>query len=241
MKLLLLSNPRAITMEHLEFETKLHLRNLKEALERAYRGTTTVGIAFKDHVVLASDKKATAGIYIAHKNVKKIVKVDEKIAMTIAGLVADAQALADYIRAEAQYYQILNGRPMSLRGMASLLGLILNEYKYFPFIVQLILGGYDYYEGPKIFVIEPYGDVTEENIAATGSGSPVAIGIIETEYRPDLSIEESVKLAVKAIASAIARDVFTGGVGVDAVTVGKDFYQEYTFTVEEIKKLLGRT
>jgi len=240
-KLLLLSNPRAITMEHLEFETKLHLRNLKEALERAYRGTTTVGIAFKDHVVLASDKKATAGIYIAHKNVKKIVKVDEKIAMTIAGLVADAQALADYIRAEAQYYQILNGRPMSLRGMASLLGLILNEYKYFPFIVQLILGGYDYYEGPKIFVIEPYGDVTEENIAATGSGSPVAIGIIETEYRPDLSIEESVKLAVKAIASAIARDVFTGGVGVDAVTVGKDFYQEYTFTVEEIKKLLGRT
>jgi proteasome endopeptidase complex, beta component (EC 3.4.25.1). Threonine peptidase. MEROPS family T01A len=237
----LLSNPRAITMEHLEFETKLHLRNLKEALERAYRGTTTVGIAFKDHVVLASDKKATAGIYIAHKNVKKIVKVDEKIAMTIAGLVADAQALADYIRAEAQYYQILNGRPMSLRGMASLLGLILNEYKYFPFIVQLILGGYDYYEGPKIFVIEPYGDVTEENIAATGSGSPVAIGIIETEYRPDLSIEESVKLAVKAIASAIARDVFTGGIGVDAVTVGKDFYQEYTFTVEEIKKLLGRT
>uniref|UniRef100_A0A7J3YUS2 Proteasome subunit beta n=1 Tax=Ignisphaera aggregans TaxID=334771 RepID=A0A7J3YUS2_9CREN len=228
-------------MEHLEFETKLHLRNLKEALERAYRGTTTVGIAFKDHVVLASDKKATAGIYIAHKNVKKIVKVDEKIAMTIAGLVADAQALADYIRAEAQYYQILNGRPMSLRGMASLLGLILNEYKYFPFIVQLILGGYDYYEGPKIFVIEPYGDVTEENIAATGSGSPVAIGIIETEYRPDLSIEESVKLAVKAIASAIARDVFTGGIGVDAVTVGKDFYQEYTFTVEEIKKLLGRT
>jgi len=228
-------------MEHLEFETKLHLRNLKEVLERAYRGTTTVGIAFKDHVVLASDKKATAGIYIAHKNVKKIVKVDEKIAMTIAGLVADAQALADYIRAEAQYYQILNGRPMSLRGMASLLGLILNEYKYFPFIVQLILGGYDYYEGPKIFVIEPYGDVTEENIAATGSGSPVAIGIIETEYRPDLSIEESVKLAVKAIASAIARDVFTGGIGVDAVTVGKDFYQEYTFTVEEIKKLLGRT
>lgn len=226
-------------MEHLEFETKLHLRNLKEALERAYRGTTTVGIAFKDHVVLASDKKATAGIYIAHKNVKKIVKVDEKIAMTIAGLVADAQALADYIRAEAQYYQILNGRPMSLRGMASLLGLILNEYKYFPFIVQLILGGYDYYEGPKIFVIEPYGDVTEENIAATGSGSPVAIGIIETEYRPDLSIEESVKLAVKAIASAIARDVFTGGIGVDAVTVGKDFYQEYTFTVEEIKNFLA--
>jgi len=228
-------------MEHLEFETKLHLRNLKEVLERAYRGTTTVGIAFKDHVVLASDKKATAGIYIAHKNVKKIIKVDEKIAMTIAGLVADAQALADYIRAEAQYYQILNGRPMSLRGMASLLGLILNEYKYFPFIVQLILGGYDYYEGPKIFVIEPYGDVTEESIAATGSGSPVAIGIIETEYRPDLSIEESVKLAVKAIASAIARDVFTGGIGVDAVAVGKDFYQEYTFTVEEIKKLLGRT
>ncbi|MCC6056914.1 MAG: archaeal proteasome endopeptidase complex subunit beta [Desulfurococcaceae archaeon] len=220
-------------MKYLEFETKI--------LEKAYRGTTTIGIVFKDYVVLASDKKATSGIYIAHKNVKKIVKVNERIAMTIAGLVADAQALADFIRAEAHYYQILNGRPMSLRGMASLLGLVLNEYKYFPFIVQLILGGYDHYEGPKIFVIEPYGDVTEENIAATGSGSPTAIGIIEAEYKPDLSIEDSIKLAVKAIASAIARDIFTGGIGVDVVTIGKDFYREYTFTVEEIKKFLSRT
>jgi|UniRef100_A0A7J2U3H6 proteasome beta subunit len=228
-------------MEYLEFEAKPYSRNLREMLENVYRGTTTVGIAFRSHVVLASDKKATAGIYVAHKNVRKIVRIDERAGMTIAGLVADAQTLADYIRAEARYYQILNGRPMPLRGMASLLGLVLNEYKYFPFIVQLILGGYDYYEGPKVFAIEPYGDVTEENIAATGSGSPTAIGIVEAEYRPDLGVEESVKLAVKAITSAIARDVFTGGIGVDAVVIEKDFYREYTFTVEEIKKLLGRT
>ncbi|MEM0027710.1 MAG: archaeal proteasome endopeptidase complex subunit beta [Ignisphaera sp.] len=214
---------------------------LEEIIEKVYKGTTTVGIAFKDCVVLASDKKATAGIYVAHKNVRKIVRINDRVAMTVAGLVADAQALADYIRAEATYYQILNNRPMPLKSMASLLGLILNEYKYFPFIVQLILGGYDYYEGPKIFGIEPYGDVTEERFTATGSGSPTAIGIIEAEYNPDMNLEDSIKLAVKAVATAIARDVFTGGIGIDVVVIGRDFYKENTYTVDDIRKLLGRS
>ncbi|MDK6027823.1 archaeal proteasome endopeptidase complex subunit beta [Ignisphaera sp. 4213-co] len=213
---------------------------LKEVIEKVYKGTTTIGIAFNSHVVLASDKKATSGIYVAHKNVKKIVKISDRVAMTVAGLVADAQTLADYIRAQAAYYHILNNRPMPLKSMASLLGLILNEYKYFPFIVQLILGGYDYYEGPKIFAIEPFGDVTEERFTATGSGSPTAIGIIEAEYRPDLDVDKSIVLAVKAVATAIARDVFTGGVGVDVAVIGKDFYREYTYTVDDIKKILGR-
>ncbi|MEM4787201.1 MAG: hypothetical protein QXV28_04415, partial [Ignisphaera sp.] len=132
------------------------LDRIAKALEKAYRGTTTVGMALKEHVVLAADKKATAGIYVAHKNVRKIIKITDRFALTIAGLVADAQSLADYIRAEAQYYQLINGRPMGLRSIAYLLSLVLNEYKYFPFIVQLILGGYDYYEGAKLFAIEPY-------------------------------------------------------------------------------------
>ncbi|MCI4436497.1 MAG: archaeal proteasome endopeptidase complex subunit beta [Ignisphaera sp.] len=227
-------------MEVLDPILRKDSERVKELIDKALKGTTTVGMVFRDHVVLAADKKATAGIYVAHKTVKKIIKIDDRAAITIAGLVADAQALADYIRAEAWYYQLLNGRPMPLRSMASVLGLILNESKYFPFIVQLILGGYDYYEGPKLFNIEPYGDVTEEKITATGSGSPTAIGVIEVDYRPDLGVEESVKLAVKAVASAIARDVFSGGIGIDVVVIGKDLYREYTFTVDEIKKILGR-
>ncbi|MCS7111641.1 MAG: archaeal proteasome endopeptidase complex subunit beta [Ignisphaera sp.] len=216
------------------------LDRVAKALEKAYRGTTTIGLALKEHVVLAADKKATSGIYVAHRNVRKIIKITDRFALTIAGLVADAQSLADYIRAEAHYYQLVNGRPMGLRSIAYLLSLILNEYKYFPFIVQLILGGYDYYEGAKIFAIEPYGDVTEERYAATGSGSPIAIGIIESEYEPGMSVSDAVKLAVKAVAAASVRDAFSGGIGVDVVVVGKDTFNEYTLQGEEVKKILGR-
>lgn len=213
---------------------------IEKALEKAYKGTTTIGIALKEHIILAADKKATAGVYVAHKSVKKIIRITDRFALTIAGLVADAQSLADYIRAEAQYYQLINGRPMGLRSIAYLLSLILNEYKYFPFIVQLILGGYDYYEGAKLFAIEPYGDVTEEKYTATGSGSPIAIGVIESEYNPDISIDDAVKLAVKAIAAASSRDIFSGGIGIDVTVIGRDLYREYTFQGDEIKKLLGR-
>ncbi|MEM0152944.1 MAG: archaeal proteasome endopeptidase complex subunit beta [Ignisphaera sp.] len=216
------------------------LDRIAKALEKAYRGTTTVGMALKEHVVLAADKKATAGIYVAHKNVRKIIKITDRFALTIAGLVADAQSLADYIRAEAQYYQLINGRPMGLRSIAYLLSLVLNEYKYFPFIVQLILGGYDYYEGAKLFAIEPYGDVTEEKYAATGSGSPIAMGIIESEYDPEMSIDGAVKLAVKAVAAASVRDVFSGGTGVDVIVIGRNTFNEYTFQGDEVKKILGR-
>ncbi|MEM2512239.1 MAG: proteasome subunit beta, partial [Ignisphaera sp.] len=199
-----------------------------------------VGIKLNDYVVFAADKKATSGIYVAHKNVKKIAKINDRCAITIAGLVADAQALADYIRIQANYYEILNKRPMSIRSMASLLSLVLNEYKYFPFIVQLLIGGYDVYEGPKLFAIELYGDVTEEKYAATGSGSPLAISIIESYYSEDMDVDSALKLAIEAVAAATSRDVFSGGVGVDVAIIGKDIHKEYTFRGEEIKKILGR-
>ncbi|MEM2201629.1 MAG: archaeal proteasome endopeptidase complex subunit beta [Ignisphaera sp.] len=216
------------------------MRRIKEKLDKALKGTTTVGIKLNDYVVFAADKKATSGIYVAHKNVKKIAKINDRCAITIAGLVADAQALADYIRIQANYYEILNKRPMSIRSMASLLSLVLNEYKYFPFIVQLLIGGYDVYEGPKLFAIELYGDVTEEKYAATGSGSPLAISIIESYYSEDMDVDSALKLAIEAVAAATSRDVFSGGVGVDVAIIGKDIHKEYTFRGEEIKKILGR-
>ncbi|MEM1645284.1 MAG: archaeal proteasome endopeptidase complex subunit beta [Ignisphaera sp.] len=230
-------NPREYGIESMD---EVIMRSIKEKLDRALKGTTTVGIKLNDYVVFAADKKATSGIYVAHKNVKKIAKINNRCAITIAGLVADAQTLADYIRIQANYYEIISKRPMSIRSMASLLSLILNEYKYFPFIVQLLLGGYDAYEGPKLFAIELYGDVTEERYAATGSGSPLAISVIESSYSENMDVDSALTLAVKAVVAATSRDVFSGGVGVDVVVIGKDVYREYTFLSEEIKSIFGR-
>jgi len=195
---------------------------------RSLHGTTTVGIVVNDGVVLAADKRASSGYYIAHKVVKKIVKIDDRIAMTTAGLVADAQMLANFLRMEALSHRVRVGRYASIKSLASILSLILNSSKFFPYIVQLLLGGYD--DAPRLYVIDWFGDITEEVYAATGSGSPIAIGVIESSYRKDMSVDEALNLAVKAVSASIMRDAFTGE-AVDAAVITKDSYREYSFKI----------
>ncbi len=186
---------------------------------RALHGTTTVGLRVREGVVLAADKRASTGYYIAHKNVRKIVKIDDHVVMTTAGLVADAQMIASQLQYLAREHRIETGTPISVRSLASYLGLLLNSSKYYPYIVQLLLGGYD--TAPRLFAIEWFGDYIEEDYAVTGSGSPVAIGVLESEYSKDLSIDEAIKLAVKAVRSAIRRDIYTGE-AVDVAVVTRE-------------------
>ncbi len=198
-------------------------------LEKALKGTTTVGLVTKEAVIMAADKRATAGMYIAHKNVRKIEPIDERSALTISGLVADAQTLADYLRYRARLYYIMTGTPMSIKAMASLLALILNSSKYFPFIVQLLLGGID--DRPRLYQIEFFGSVTEEKFVATGSGSPIAIGVLEAGYSEDLGVEQAVNLAREAITSSIKRDAYTGE-GIDVVVITKNGVKSHYFPVK---------
>ena len=191
--------------------------------QKAIHGTTTVGLIASDHVVLAADKRATAGTLIASRSVKKIVKLTSYSAMTISGLVADAQALADMIREESRYYQLTTGKPLSVRGIATLLSNMLFYNKYFPYIVQLIVGGYD--TKPRLYTLDLYGSITEDLYTATGSGSPVAYGVLEDGYREDISLDEAIELARKAIRSAILRDSATGD-GIDIVVIGKNTFIE---------------
>ena len=195
----------------------------QEKLAKALHGTTTVGIVTRDHVVLAADKRATAGTLIASRRVKKIVKINEYSAMTISGLVADAQNLADIVREESRYYLLSTGVRLSVKGIATLLANILFSSKFFPYIVQLIVGGYDV--KPRLYVLDLYGSITEEKYAATGSGSPVAYGVLEENYRDDLTVDEAIDIAKRAIRTAILRDSATGD-GIDVAVIGKDEFRE---------------
>ena len=152
-------------------------------IQKLLKSTTTVGLVTKDAVILAADKRATAGYYIAHKRVRKILRVDDRIAITTAGLVADAQMLVSWIQNEIKYYKLTLGRPISVKTVASILSLILHGSRYFPYIVQLLVGGYD--TAPRLYMLEFFGAITEEKYTATGSGSPIAIGVIEGEYNPE--------------------------------------------------------
>ena len=212
------------------------MENIKpEVGSRILHGTTTVAIKFKDGVVLAADKRATAGYYIAHKKVRKIAKIDDKAALTISGLVADAQMLADIVKAEIEYYKLTANKDLTIKSMASILSnVIFSRARILPYIVQLIVAGYD--SEPRIYTLDWFGTVTEEKYVATGSGSPIAISIIETSYRDDLSLHEALAIAVKAVNAAMKRDVASGE-GIDVVAVTKEGYRE--FSKEEIEKIIS--
>ncbi|MDP8003273.1 MAG: archaeal proteasome endopeptidase complex subunit beta [Caldisphaera sp.] len=203
----------------------------KETSLKAFHGTTTVGFITKDATILAADKRATAGTLIASRTVKKIVKITDYAAMTIAGLVADAQMLADAIREEARLYETTNKRKLTVKSMATLLANVLFSTKYYPYLVQLIIGGYD--TEPRLYNLDYFGSITEEKMTSTGSGSPVALGVLEREYRQDMSLEEAINLAAKAVKVAIMRDSATGD-GVDVIAITSSGIRESFISLQQL-------
>ena len=205
-------------------------------MEKAESKTTTVGMVFGDKVVLAADKRATAGTTIYHKNVRKIATITNKAALTISGLVADAQFLVENAKYFAKTYEFELNKPVSIRNLASYLSTLLSLYlRYYPFIVQLLLGGYDV--EPSLYYIDLYGTVTKEKYIATGSGSPIALGVLESKYNEDLKLEDAVEIAITAVKSAMSRDGFSGE-GIDVVVIGKDgIVLEKTFKFKKTAEL----
>lgn len=194
----------------------VNINQKNEVLKKAFKGTTTVGLVTKDFVVLAADRRATSGYFIASKRAKKILEIDDHIAVTIAGAVGDAQQLVDRLRAEAKLYKIDNNEPIPVKSIATLASVILFQYRPI-LVVQMLVGGVDK-SGPSIYTVDWLGTVTKEKYVATGSGTPFAIAILETEYSEDMDEEDAVKLAIRAVRVAIQRDPGSGE-GVDAVVV----------------------
>jgi len=199
------------------------------------KGTTTIGVVCKDGVILASDTRVTMGFYVAHKHGKKIYKIDDHMAMTIAGTVADAQRTVDILTANAQLYKINMGRPMPISSAARLMSNLLFSVRYIPLATQVLIGGVDD-TGPHVFSIDPFGSLTEEKCVATGSGSPIAYGVLEDKFREDMSVAEALPIIVRAVDSAMKRDAASGD-SFNVAVVDANGYRE--LTDEEKKKLLA--
>ncbi len=184
-------------------------------------GTTTIGFVIKEGVVLATDKRASMGYYIASKNVNKIAKIDDHIGMTIAGSVGDAQFLIRHLQNVSRMYRLDNERPIPVSSLVNYLSNILFYYRYYsPFLIQLIIGGYD--DRPRLYNLDMAGGVTEEKYTATGSGTTYAISILENHYRYDMSISEAIELAERAVSTAMQRDMGSGeGINVAFISKGK--------------------
>ena len=188
-----------------------------------YKGTTTIGLVCDKGVVLASEKRATMGHFIASKDAKKVYQIDDLIEMTTAGSVGDAQRLVKWMQVESRLYKMRREEPMTVKGIVSLLANILSGNRYYPYFVQLLVGGVDK-NGPGIYSLDAVGGIIEEKKAvSTGSGSPMAYGVLEDRYVENMPIDEGVELVVRALHNAMKRDSASGD-GIDVVKITAEGY-----------------
>lgn len=197
-------------------------------------GTTTIGLVNKDGVVLASERRATMGNVIAHKDVQKVFKIDDNLGLTTAGLVGDAQLLARYIKAEVELYTLKRGAKMSVKSAATLMSNILHRgggsmgFYY----VGLILGGVDR-TGGHVYSLDAAGGSIRDDYVTVGSGSLFAYGVLEDNYEKGMTMEQSIELAARSLNAAMKRDSASGD-GMAIVCISKDGYKE--LAEEDVRK-----
>ncbi len=217
--------------------TKKRLRQISRSrtmtAEQLKTGTTTLGIVCKDGVVLAADKRATAGTMIVDKRADKVHVLTDNFACTIAGSVSEAQLLIKLIRAELKLKEIRTLKAPSAKEAANLLGGMLyaslRRMSMFPAVTHFLLSGKDS-TGVHLYDLFPDGSVTHvPDYISSGSGSVFALGVLESHYKEGMSVAEGVKLAVKAVNTALNRDSASGN-GIDVVVV----------TDKEIKRVLQK-
>lgn len=189
-------------------------------------GATTVGVVCKDGVILAAEKRVTYGVFIASKSGKKVFKINDQIGAACAGLVSDMQVLVRDVEANANLFSMDVGRKISVRAAAKLMSNILFNRRMMPLITQTIVGGLDD-EGPSIWVLDVLGSVLPDDYAVVGSGTEIAIAVIEEGYKKNISIDEAKELVTRAIKSAISRDAMSGD-GIDFLIINKDGATEET-------------
>ena len=180
-------------------------------------GTTTIGIATEDGVIVATDKRASlGGWFVSNKNVQKVEQIHPTAVLTLVGSVGGAQSFIRTLRAEVNLYEARRGKEMSMQALATLAG---NFARGGPFIaINPVLGGVDD-EGTHVYNIDPAGGVMKDDYTVTGSGLTVAYGTLEDRYEEDMSLEEAQQVAGAGIKAAAERDTGSGnGIFVAEVT-----------------------
>ena len=201
-------------------------------------GTTTIALKCKDGIVLAADKRAGAGI-IVDKRTQKVFKITDNIALTMAGVASDAQLITKLITAELSLMKIRKEREVTVKEAAHLLsGIVYNNIRrpsIIPGISHFLLGGKDI-AGFHIFDIYPDGSLSEcIDFLSSGSGSVMAYGVLDTLYKENMTIQEGVQLAVKAINAAIQRDMNSGD-GIDIYIITQEGVKQF-LTKEIVNKI----
>jgi proteasome beta subunit len=179
-------------------------------------GATAVGISYGNGVVLASEKRVSYGNFVVNKNTKKTFSVTNQVGAACAGMVADMQVLVRQVGALAKIRKLETRRNVAPNSIAKLMSVIMFERRFFPLLTQVIVGGIEI--KPEIYTLDPLGSVLPDEYASVGTGAEMALGILDSEYKPNMPEEKARELAVKAIKSSIQRDSSSGD-GIDLLLV----------------------
>ena len=206
----------------------------EEVYDKAYKGTSTIAAIFNDCVIVGTDTRVSAGYFIAHKKGRKLFSITPKIAMTIAGLVADAQSLVDVLKYNSKLYELKQNKSMSAKSAARLLSLILHQNRFYPLYTELIIAGLDK-NCFSVYRLDPLGSLINADYAATGSGTPYMIGFMEDNYKKNIDRNAGIKMISKALLSAMRRDMGSGN-DFDILVIDKN--GTYELSREEKDSLL---
>ena len=179
-------------------------------------GATAIGITCGDGIVLAAEKRVSYGNFVVNKNTKKVFAITHNVAAACAGMIADMQVLVRQVTALSRIRKLEIRRDVATNSIAKLMSVIMFERRYFPLLTQVVVGGTD--PSPQIYTLDPLGSLLPDDYAAVGTGAEMALGVLDSEYKKDISIEVARNLAVKAIKSSIQRDSASGD-GIDLVII----------------------
>lgn len=191
-------------------------------------GATVVGISYNNGVILAAEKRVSFGNFVVNKSIKKTFTVTDHVGAACAGMVADMQVLVRQVEALAKIRKLETRREVPPNSVAKLMSVIMFERRYFPLLTQVIVGGIN--SKPEIYTLDPLGSVLPDDYAAVGTGAELALGIMDAEFKPNMTEEKAKELAIRAIKSAIQRDSSSGD-GIDVLVVSKTGHKEESIAI----------
>ena len=179
-------------------------------------GTTVLSLRYADGVVMAGDRRATAGNIIAHRRVQKVYAADKYAAVAISGTAGMAIELIKLFQTELEHYEKIEGTRLSLEGKANYLARLVRNHLPLAFqglVIVPLLCGYDESEGGgKLYTFDVVGGRYEEqDYATTGSGGAEARSFLKAAYRDDLDESAALHAAIEALVAAAEEDAATGG------------------------------
>ncbi len=201
-------------------------------------GTTTLGLIFKDGIILAADKQTSFGHMVYDDETLKLNKITDYVALANAGSVGDIQAIVRFLKSQATIYELERNTPMTPKAMVNLLSNVFIGNRYFPYSVQFIVGGF--VGKPQLYEIEGYGAIIErKKYSVNGSGTTFAMTVLDNEYKENMSQKEAFNLAVKAVLASKKRDIYSGGLGVSVMIITKDGLIEKNLDEKEVASIFG--